>query len=224
MKKYIIPALYGILILIVVSALAFKIFQPIKVLPRISLAPAFTLVDQNGERLTSEDLRGQFVLYNFSYTHCPEPCYDMNKTIQEVQSRLNELELGNIQVSYVTISFDPDHDTTSALNDYARSINADTKLWKLATEPNKALLKTIIGAGFETYYEEKDNGTFAFDPTFVLVDGWGIIRAEYRYSTEVPLADRILRHLDVLAEEAHNSKGTTKLAYEAAHLFLCYAP
>jgi len=45
-----------------------------------------------------------------------------------------------------------------------------------------------------------------------------------RYATEVSNADRILRHLGVLAEEVRNSKGTTKLAYEAAHLFLCYAP
>ncbi len=224
MNKYFLGGLYSLLALIIISAFAFKIFQPIKVLPRMQLSPAFDLTDQSNGRLTSEDLRGQFVLYTFMYTHCPAPCYNINETIQEVQSRLDEVELDGIEVSFVTISFDPDRDTTSALQTYVDSINANTEQWSFATTTNKSLLKTIIGSGFETYYEDKGDGSFAFDPSFVLVDGWGIVRAEYRYTTEVSNADRILRHLGVLADEVRNSTGSAKLAYEAAHLFLCYAP
>ncbi len=224
MNKYLLNGIYSILALIILSAFAFKVFQPIQVLPRMQLSPAFALTDQNNERLTSEDLRGQFVLYNFTYTNCPTPCYNMNDTILEVQSRLDEVELDGIDVSFVTISIDPEHDTPEVLNSYAKTIGADTEAWKFATTTNKALLKTIIGSGFETYYEDKGNGDFAFDPAFILVDGWGIVRAEYRYSTEVTHADRILRHLGVIAEEVRNSTGSGKLAYEAAHLFLCYAP
>lgn len=224
MNKYFLGSLYGLLALIIVSAFAFKIFQPIKVLPRMQISPAFSLTDQNNARLTSEDLRGQFVLYTFMYTNCPAPCYNISETIKEVQSRLDEVELDGIEVSFITISFDPDRDTSTALQTYADSINANTDHWSFATTTNKSLLKTIIGSGFETYYEDKGDGSFAFDPSFVLVDGWGIVRAEYRYSTEVSNADRIIRHLGVLADEVRNSTGTAKLAYEAAHLFLCYAP
>ncbi len=224
MNKYLLNGVYGLLALIVISAFAFKIFQPIQVLPRMQLSPAFSLTDQNNERLTSEDLRGKFVLYTFMYTNCPAPCYEINETIKEIQSRLHEVELDGIEVAYVTISFDPDRDTAEVLQAYAESINADTEHWSFATTSNKPLLKTIIGSGFETYYEDKGNGNFAFDPSYVLVDGWGIVRAEYRYSTEVSNADRILRHFGVLADEVRNSTGSSKLAYEAAHLFLCYAP
>lgn len=224
MNKFILNSIYGIFGLLMISAFAFKIFQPIQVLPRMQLSPAFDLIDQSNERLTSEDLRGQFVLYTFTYTNCPAPCFNINETMQEVQSRLNEVQLDGIDVSFVTISIDPERDTPEVLNSYAKSIGADTNKWQFATITNKALLKTIIGSGFETYYEDKGNGDFALDPAFVLVDGWGIVRSEYRYATEVSNADRILRHLGVLAEEVHNSKGTTKYAYEAAHLFLCYAP
>ena len=224
MNKLILNGIYSLLALIVLSAFAFKVFQPIQVLPRMQLSPAFDLKDQNNERLTSEDLRGKFVLYTFTYTNCPAPCYNINETMQEVQSRLNEVQLDGIEVAFVTISVDPERDTPEVLKSYADTISADNDKWKFATTTNKALLKTIIGSGFETYYEDKGNGDFAFDPAYVLVDGWGIVRAEYRYSTEVTHADRILRHLGVLAEEVRNSKGTTKYAYEAAHLFLCYAP
>ncbi|MFN8381061.1 MAG: SCO family protein [Anaerolineales bacterium] len=224
MNKFLLNSIYGVLGLIMVSAFAFKVFQPIQVLPRMQLSPAFDLTDQNNERLTSEDLRGQFVLYTFTYTNCPAPCFNVNETMQEVQSRLNEVQLDGIDVSFVTISIDPERDTPEVLNSYAKSIGADANNWKFATTTNKALLKTIIGSGFETYYEDKGNGEFSLDPAFVLVDGWGIVRAEYRYQTEVSNADRILRHLGVLAEEVRNSKGSAKIAYEAAHLFLCYAP
>lgn len=224
MSKYLLNSIYGLLGITVLLAFAFKVFQPIQVLPRIRLAPAYSLINQESKQLTSEDFRGQFVIYNFTYTECQAPCYNMNETIQEVQSRLNEVQLNNINISFVTISFDPERDTPEVLNQYAASLGADPKQWSFATTTNKNLLKTIIGSGFETYYEDKGNGTFAFDPAFVLVDGWGIIRAEYRYSTEISFADRILRHLGVLADEVRYSTGSAKAAYEVAHLFLCYAP
>lgn len=224
MNKTLLHILYGILAVVMISVFAFKVFQPIQVLPRMQLAPAFSLIDQDNTPLTSEDLRGDFTLYTITYINCPPPCYNINQTMREVQARLNEAPLDGIKVNFVAISIDPDRDTPEALNAYAKAAGADTSTWRFATTANKSLLKTIIGSGFETYYEDKGNGTFAFDPTFILVDGWGIVRSEYRYATEVSLPDRILRHLNVLAEEVRNSKGSAKLAYEAAHLFLCYAP
>jgi len=224
MSKNFFNGIYAFAALLVISAFAFKVFQPIQVLPRMRLSPAYNLTDQDGQPLTSESLRGHFVLYSFTYTHCPAPCYNSNDTIKEIQSRLGEVELGGIPVSFVTISVDPERDTPEVLNDYGTSLGANFDQWHFATTDNKTLLKTIVGAGFETYYEDKGNGEFALDPGYVLVDGWGIIRAEYRYATEVSDADRIVRHLGVLAEEVQNSTGSAKLAYEAAHLFLCYAP
>jgi hypothetical protein len=44
------------------------------------------------------------------------------------------------------------------------------------------------------------------------------------YQTQVSDTERILRHLGVLAEEVESSTGAASFAYEAAHLFLCYAP
>lgn len=224
MSKTFFNGLYAFAALLVISAFAFKVFQPIQVLPRMRIAPAYNLIDQDGQPLTSETLRGHFVLYSFTYTHCPAPCFNITDTMQEVQSRLGEVDLGNIPVSFVTISIDPDRDTPEVLNDYGTSLGADFDQWIFATTTNKALLKTIVGAGFETYYEDKGDGNFALDPSFVLVDGWGIIRSEYHYTTQVSDADRILRHLGVLADEVQHSTGSAKLAYEAAHLFLCYAP
>ena len=112
MNKFILNGIYGLLGVLMISAFAFKIFQPIQVLPRMQLSPAFDFTDQSKKRLTSEDLRGQFVLYTFTYTNCPAPCYNINETMQEVQSRLSEVQLDGIDGCFVTISFDPERDTS----------------------------------------------------------------------------------------------------------------
>jgi protein SCO1 len=225
-KKALLYSLYGLIGLVVLAALAFKIFQPVQVVPRIRLAPGFSLIDQDGERLTNEDLRGRFVLYNFIYTRCPEPCGDLNQTMLEIQARIDEVELGDIDIQFVSISFDPEHDTPELMREYAASLGANPAKWSFVTTaaPDDTLLKAIIGGGFEAYYNQNEDGSFSFDPKFVLVDGWGIIRGEYRYQTQVPDTDRILRHIGVLAEEVRNSQGSASLAYEAAHYFLCYTP
>ena len=224
MKRILLFGLYGVIGLLVLSAIAFKIFQPVQVVPRIRLAPGYSLTTQLGEQITNEDLRGHFVLYNFLYTGCPEPCSNLNETMREIQSRIIEIETADIPIKFVTISFDPENDTPEALAAYAELQDAKSDQWIFATTTDLVKLKTIIGGSFEAYYEQKDDGTFTFDPKFVLVDGWGMIRGEYRYQTMTPDADRILRHIGVMAEEVINSQGAASLAYEAAHYFLCYTP
>ncbi len=224
MRRFLLIDLIAIVALMVISAFAFVTFQPIQVLPRIRLAPGFALVDQDGKRLSSEDLRGQIVLYNFTYTRCRPPCPQTSQTMKEIQSRLRAQNLGEVRVTLVSISFDAAHDTPRVLKAYAADLGADEANWRFVSGADPDLLKTVVGGGFEVYYQPQADGAFIFDPTYILVDGWGIIRGEYRYRTLTPDVERILRHIGVLAEEVQKSRGAARLAYEAAHLFLCYAP
>lgn len=224
MKRVMFSALGAMAALFIASAFAFVTLRPIQVLPRIRLAPAFSLIDQDGKRLTNEDLRGRIVLYNFTYTRCRPPCPQTSQTMKEIQRRLPEQNLGEVAVTLVSISFDGAHDTPAVLKDYAAGLGADETNWRFAVGRDPDLMKTVIGGGFEVYYQPQADGTFTFDPTYILVDGWGIIRGEYRYRTLTPDVERILRHIVVLAEEVQKSQGAARLAYEAAHLFLCYAP
>jgi len=219
-KKVIVRSVIPVA-LIIAAALAFAVFQPIQVLPRIRLSPGYLLVNQDDQTITSEDARGDIVLYTFTYSRCGAECADMYETLREVQSRLGEVDAGDNDIKFITISFDTQRDTPEVLQDYAASLGADTSRWQFATgDPGH--LENVIKAGFEVYYQEADDGDFAFAPTFVLVDGWGVIRGEYRYATNASDADKIVHHLDILGEEIRNSHGAASLAYEAAHFFLCY--
>ncbi len=218
-------AIFGAAIPIVAILLAtasFVVFEPIQVLPRIRLAPGFSLIDQHGESLTSEDLRGSVTLYTFGYSRCGAPCDRLNATVSEIMDRLDEVDMDpETEIRFVTISFDPDTDTPERLDAYAEEIGADGDRWVLATA-RPGHVENVVKAGFKTWFERRDDGTFSYDPALVLVDGWGVVRGEYRYQTQTSDADRIVRHLDVLAEEIRNAHGAAALAYEAAHLFLCY--
>src|SRR5512145_376724 len=73
---------------LVVTVLAFNVFQPIKVLPRISLAPGFVFTNQDGVRKTSEDFRGKVAVYNFTYTGCAEGCPQTTLLMRSLQNAL----------------------------------------------------------------------------------------------------------------------------------------
>ena len=218
-QKHFAVLFFILISLPLLGVLAFATFQPIQVLPRISLAPGFSFIDENGERLSNEDLRGSLTLYNFTYTDCGEGCLATGPVMQEVQEMVAEMDTGGIPFQQVTISFDPERDTPERLLAYAESVGADTLTWHFATgEPTR--LKNVIGGGFGAYYNREEDGNFKFSPMFVLVDGWGIIRAKYR--TGSPDLAIIERDINMIVEEANNSEGASRVAYEAAHLFLCY--
>lgn len=205
--------------LLLLGLLLFVTIKPIKVLPRMSLAPGLSLVDSTGERLTSLDLFGSVVLYNFTWTRCADDCPAMGAPTRELQETLRSLETQGIPVRIVTVSFDPDHDTPEVLAAWARENGADPALWSVATG-EASELKSVIGGTYRMWYEEQADGAFKYDPMWVLVDGGGFLRARYRAADMTPAI--LTRDLGLVINEAVNSTGINRLVYEAAHQFLCY--
>lgn len=209
------------LAVVLASVLAFAVFEPIQVLPRIRLAPGFTMIDQSGSTFTSEDGRGAVTLYTFTYGDCGDECSTTNQTMSEIAARAaEEVDPEAIDLRLVTVSFDAPDDA-DRLERLATASGADGRLWRWAALAPEHV-GTVVGSGFRVYVDERTDGGFDFDQTFVLVDGWGVIRGEYQYATLASDADRILRHIGVLEEEIRNSHGVASFAYEAAHVFLCY--
>lgn len=209
---------FGLFGLISAGVIWFSTARPILVLPRITLAPGFYLTDQNGETFTSEALRGQISLYNFTFTGCEAPCEQTSSVMTAVQSRLPEVP-SSVPLQLVTFSIDPDHDDSAQLQAFAAEWGADPAVWHLATG-GAPQLKSVIGGGFGVYYKAQEDGRFKLDPAFFLVDGSGLIRAEYRTAT--PDIEIIMRDIGLLAAEVDHSEGIYRFAYEAAHLFSCY--
>lgn len=201
------------------ALLAFVTLQPIKVLPRIMLAPGFTLIDQDGATFASEDLRGQIALYSITYSGCLAPCPPSTELMRSVQSELAALDL-KVPVKLVTVSVDAERDTPEALRAFGRRLGADFSRWSFLTG-DEDTVRRVVGGLFGMYYNRQPDGAFTLDTRMWLVDGWGIVRAEY--STRLPGLSRVMRDIRLVADEAANSVGVARYAYEAAHLFGCYS-
>ncbi len=206
---------------LVAAVMAFAIFEPIQVLPRVRLAPGFAMVDQGDSLWTSDGARGSVTLYTFVYGDCGAECDSVHATMAEIARRApSEVDLGDVDLNLVTVSFDPVRDV-DRLQALADETGADGVRWRWAAVDVEDV-DAVLGAGFRVYSEPRGDGSFAFDPAFVLVDGWGVIRGEYRYATVASDADKLVRHIGILGEELRNSHGAGSIAYEAAHVFLCY--
>jgi protein SCO1 len=220
--------LYAIIALVVISVVSFAVFQPVKVLPRISLAPGYAFTNQDNESRTSEDYRGKLTLYNFTYTNCDDDCPDTTQKMQEIRNEIEKSAPAGVDYALVTVTLDPERDTPEKLGLFAAPyLGADnsTVSWDFITgEPLR--VRYMVGGGFNLFYEteaspnQESDYDVKFYPLFVLVDGWGIIRAEY------PTAnldyEEVINDINFLTIEINNSEGAAKYAYEAAHLFRCY--
>lgn len=220
--------LYAFMALVVISVVSFAVFQPVKVLPRISLAPGYAFINQDSESRTSEDYRGKLTLYNFTYTNCDGDCPDTTQKMQEIREAIEKSAPAGIDYALVTVTLDPERDTPEKLGLFAAPyLGADTSTvsWDFITgDPLR--VRYMVGGGFSLFYEteaspnQESDYEIKFYPLFVLVDGWGIIRAEY--PTENLDYEEVINDINFLTVEINNSEGAAKYAYEAAHLFRCY--
>jgi protein SCO1/2 len=95
--------------------------------------PDFTLTDQLGHKVALSDFRGKVVALTFTYTHCvlPNFCFRIANNFRQLQSRFAS-ELGRNLV-FLSITFDPAHDTPARMAEYGKTWNADPKSWRLLT-------------------------------------------------------------------------------------------
>lgn len=186
--------------------------------PRLALAPGYALIAADGARLTSEDLRGHVVLYTFDYLGNDDPARRTAPLMREVQAALRAQPMPEVPVRLVTVAFN--HPPPDSLQAAAARTEAAPDLWTWATGSPQAL-RTVVRDGFGVYYERRPEGGYRFDPVFVVVDGLGIVRARYRIGR--PSAAALVSDLRAVAREASATRGSTRLAYEAAHLFSCYS-
>ncbi len=210
----------GVFAVAIAGAIAFAYFEPVQVLPRLRVAPGFALTDQLGRSYTSESARGAVTVYTFAPIECDADCDALDATMIEVAERVDaNPAFDEMTVRLVTVALGSSD--VDDLADVARRSGADGDRWRwIGGSADEVRL--VVGEGFRRYYETAANGSVEFDPAFVITDGAGIVRGEYRYQTRAGDADKLVSHLEILADEIRYANGATAVAYEAAHLFLCY--
>lgn len=84
----------------------------------------FELTERSGQPFRSDEMLGKVWVTTFFFATCPGNCERLNTSIKYLNS-LEELK----DVTWVSISVDPDTDTLPELQKYADRFQADSKRW-----------------------------------------------------------------------------------------------
>ncbi len=176
--------------LAVVGALAFHrahaLASPERAsLPALAQVPAFSMLDQRGLPVTSASLRGQVLIVDFFYATCPTSCPRLSAQMAAFQQRLASGPA--LPVHLVSITLDPENDTTPVLRAYADQYHADDARWSFLSGRSEDLDRVVV-KGFKLAFERTDPsaglGSIMHGEWFVLVDRGGKIRGYYQISDE----------------------------------------
>ncbi|KPW16182.1 Sco1/SenC family protein [Pseudomonas cannabina pv. alisalensis] len=85
-------------------------------LPKSRTLPALSMIDQNGQAMAVDGLKGQWTLMFFGYTFCPDICPTTLAQIKQIRSELPKDAAERMRV--VLVSVDPNRDTPQQLKQY----------------------------------------------------------------------------------------------------------
>lgn len=135
-------------------------------------APAFALVDQDGNPFTDAQLLGHPWIADFIFTTCASLCPTMSAHMADMQDQLPA------DVKLVSFSVDPAHDTPAALKAYGARYHAQPNRWIFLTGDEKTQ-ERVVRAMKLAFAPSVGDIPIQHDEHFVLVDGQGKIRGFY---------------------------------------------
>jgi protein SCO1 len=131
--------------------------------------PDVMLIDQNGRRFSPDDYRGRVLLVDFIYTDCATICGVVGNDFSRVLDLLQRTGGDAVKVDLLSISFDPAHDSPSALKAYGARFGAAPPRWRIAIPASAAGLHTLLRT-FGVVVIPEAFGGFVHDDAVYVVD------------------------------------------------------
>lgn len=153
------------------SVYLFQKEMTVERLPVLGQVQDFRLFDESGKEFTLRDLAGKIWIANFFFTTCGDICPMMTKNMAALH-RSFEL-VGD--VTHVSITVNPEYDSSSVLRQYAQKYKANTRKWHFLTGPRAMITELAVGSFKIGSIEEP----VFHSSKFALVDGDGRIRGYY---------------------------------------------
>jgi protein SCO1 len=171
-------------VLIVAGRLSSPVAQQIA-----AIGGPFKLVDQNGQVVTDQDLKGHPFLVFFGFTHCPDVC---PTTLFEVSEILRALGPDADRTRALFITVDPERDTPAAMKDYLSSF--DPHMSGLTGDPAQI---AAVAKAYRVYFKKVplDDGSYTMDHTAIvyLMDKTGRFVSPFNIKRPIDVAVADLR-------------------------------
>lgn len=162
---------------------------------------AFDFLNQYGESVTLDDVKGKVFIAEYFFTTCRSICPIMNEEMQRVQERYK----GNEDVKILSFTVDPEVDDVEAMKVYADEHHAVKGQWQFLTGDKDSLYNLARTSFFVLKPAEARNlgdagSDFIHTNNFVLVDKELRIRGYYD-GTNTEEVSTLLDDIEVLLNE-----------------------
>ncbi|HUF69762.1 MAG TPA: SCO family protein [Longimicrobiales bacterium] len=167
-------------------------------------APAFELVNQEGDTVRNGDLAGRVWIASFIFTNCTDICPVISARLAQVRNALAaDGRLGD-DVRLVSISVDPARDTPAVLLDYSKRFGGSPPAeWAFLTGSPPEAVRALIQEGFKVTALDPmmDHGMpYQIDhsPRILVIDREGRVRGAHDVN-EGDIVERLLSDARELA-------------------------
>ena len=157
----------------------------------------FEFTNQDGHPFGSKELEGHIYVSDFFFTSCPDICIKMSAEMLRLYETFNAVD----ELTLVSFTIDPTHDSVEVLKEYADKLEVSTPKWHFLTAEKSEIYKL----GQTSYMvTAADNpaapGGFLHSGAFILVDKQKRIRGIYD-GTNAEQVDRLIADIPYLLDE-----------------------
>jgi protein SCO1/2 len=159
--------------------------------------PAFSFVNQNGDTITEQVVKDKIYVADFFFTTCPTICPVMKKQMLKVYDKFKD----NKDVMILSHTIDPEHDTPTVLNTFAKDLNVSGTQWQFLTGPKEKTYEIGLKNYMVVAKEDKTaEGGFLHSGAFILVDKDKHVRGMYDGTTEEG-TKKLIADIQILLDE-----------------------
>ncbi|XP_023641193.1 protein SCO1 homolog 1, mitochondrial isoform X2 [Capsella rubella] len=130
---------------------------------KAAIGGPFSLIRDDGKRVTEKDLMGTWTILYFGFTHCPDICPDELIKLAAAIDKIKEKS--GVDVVPVFISVDPERDTAQQVHEYVKEFHP--KLIGLTGSPEE--IKSVARS-YRVYYmkTEEEDSDYLVDHSIVM--------------------------------------------------------
>ena len=160
--------------------------------------PYFEFTNQDGKKVTRDDLLGSVYITDFFFVTCPTICPKMTTNMGYIQEKFK----GTKDLRFISITVNPEHDNVEVLKEHAKLVHADTKTWDFLTGDKDKIYDVALNGFFVG--AQKDSiapGGFLHSQYLILVDKKGRIRGYFDGTIHKEVKEKLNDAIDILFKE-----------------------
>lgn len=134
------------------------------------------LMNQLGNSVSLDDLKGKILVIDFFFSHCPSICPGMAKSMKRLQK---SFEQNPEIVQFLTISIDPQRDSVPQLRKFANRLDIDHDTWWFLTGNKEDIYDFALNELGANVADTEVDTAFIHTENIFLLDSNRVLRGWY---------------------------------------------